>query len=373
MKNILIISSDYTGHGHKSITESLTEQFTKHNDIQVRVIDGFSLSGNIGLGVGKLYGSVTRTSKDLWKVIWDMSSKKPYLINDLTEFTIKERFLKLLNEMKPDIIITTHPNYNTAILNILFDNNIDIPFYSVVADPVTISPLWCDARTRYTFAPTAEAKESCIEMGVPESKIKVFGFPVREKFCKTAIDGHVAAEYNTSAPLRCLIMSGGEGSGNMSRIAKKLVKNFNCTITIVCGRNKLLKKRLERTLSDQYKDSIRIFGFVREIQELMLESDLLFARASPNTMLEGVMCNVPLVITGALPGQEEGNPGYAVKYNLGVVCNKITELKQVVGELLEDNAKKLNSIKKSQLEYRDPYMVVNLVNFILKDMESLGK
>lgn len=370
MKNILIISSDYTGHGHKSITESLTEQFVKHEDIKVHVVDGFSLSGNIGLGVGKLYGSVTRTSKDLWKVIWDMSSKKPYLINDMTEFTIKERFLKLINTLKPDIIITTHPNYNTSVLNILFDNNINIPFYTVVADPVSISPLWCDARARFTFCPTSEAKEKCIEIGVPEARIKVFGFPVREKFCKPAANGYMAPEYNTSSPLRCLIMSGGEGSGNMSRIAKNLAKNFNCNITLVCGRNKLLKRRLERTLSDQYRDNIKIYGFVREIQELMLESDVMFARASPNTMMEAVMCNVPLVITGALPGQEEGNPGYALKYNLGVVCKKVPELKQVVGELLADDAKKLNAIKKAQLEYRNPYMMVNMVNFILEDMET---
>lgn len=371
MRNILIISSDYTGHGHKSITEALTEQLLKHEGTKVHVVDGFSLSGNIGLGVGKLYGSVTRTSKDLWKVVWDMSIKKPSLINDLTEFTIKERLLKLIDSMKPDAIITTHPNYNTSVLDIIFENNINIPFYTVVADPVTITPLWCDPRARITFSPTTEAKEKCMEYGVPESKIKVFGFPVREKFCKPAANGHVAPEYNSSSPLRCLIMSGGEGSGNMSRIAKNLIKNYNCNVTLVCGRNKLLKNRLERTLSDQYKDNIEIYGFVREIQELMLESDVMFARASPNTMMEAVMCNVPLVITGALPGQEEGNPGYALKYNLGVVCNKITELKQVVGELLKDNGRKLNEIKRSQLEYRDPYMVVNMVNFLIEDLDSI--
>ncbi len=367
MKNILIISSDYTGHGHKSITEALTEQFSKHADIKVHIIDGFSLSGNVGLGVGKLYGSVTRTSKDLWKAIWDMSTRKPSLINDLTEFTIKERFLKLINSLKPDVIITTHPNYNSSVLNILEENKINTPFYSVVADPVTISPLWCDARARYTLCPTPESMEKCMEYGVPESKIKVFGFPVRDKFCKHAASGYTAREYDTSSPLHCLVMSGGEGSGNMSRIAKNLVKNFNCTVTLVCGRNKLLKRRLERTLSEQYRDSIRIFGFVREIQELMLESDVLFARASPNTMMEAVMCNVPLVITGALPGQEEGNPGYTVKYNLGVICRKVPELKQVVGDLLADNAKKLNAIKKSQVEFRDPYSAVNMVKFILED------
>ena len=46
LKNVLIISSEHTGHGHKSITESLGESFALHEDIKVTIIDGFSLGGN---------------------------------------------------------------------------------------------------------------------------------------------------------------------------------------------------------------------------------------------------------------------------------------------------------------------------------------
>jgi processive 1,2-diacylglycerol beta-glucosyltransferase len=42
-KNILIISSEFTGHGHKSITDSLKEQFARYSDVNVYVVDGFSL------------------------------------------------------------------------------------------------------------------------------------------------------------------------------------------------------------------------------------------------------------------------------------------------------------------------------------------
>ena len=300
-----------------------------------------------------------------------MSLKKPYLINDMTEFTIKERFIKLLDNMNPDAIITTHPSYNSPIVNILEEQNRNIPFYSVVADPVSISPLWADSRTRITFCPTPESREKCLEFGVPAEKIKVLGFPVRWKFCSLAAAGYEAPEYRTSEPLRCLIMSGGEGSGNMSRIAKTLLKNFNCKVTIVCGRNKLLKKRLELAFSELYNDKVRVFGFVREIQELMLDADILFARASPNTMMEAAMCNVPILITGALPGQEEGNPGYAIKHNIGVVSNKASELKKIVAGLLENDAQRLNSIKKSQLLFRDPFSATNIVKTVVEDMDVL--
>ena len=364
-KNILIISSNYTGNGHKSITEALVEQFSRHEDVKVHIIDGYSLSGSMGLRIGKMYGLITRTSRELYKLIWDISSIKPNLLVELIESTITERFLKVLGTINPDAIIVTHPNYNGSVINILEKSNIRIPLFAMVADPVSITPLWADARADFTICPTLEAREKCLEFGVPDSRIRVFGFPIRQKFSRVAASSDAPVSYDIENTLRCMIMSGGEGSGNMRRIASILLKNFNCSIKIVCGRNKLLKKSLERGLGDKYSGRIKIIGFTDKIQELMLESDVLFTRASPNTMMEAVMCNLPLVITGALPGQEEGNPEFVWKYGLGVVCTQTSELKQVVGSLLADRAASLNKIKRSQYEYRNPQSAFNIVEFIL--------
>lgn len=372
--NLLIISSDITGHGHKSITESLIEQFKiNYPEVQVRVIEGFSLSGNLGLRAGKMYGSITRASKDAWKFIWDVSEKRPSLIIEMTELTIHERFEKLLNEMKPDAIITTHPNYNIAISNILARISSNIPLFAMIADPVTIGPFWCNSQARYSICPTEEAKDTCIRNGVPKERIKVFGFPVRQRFTRHLQDAENLSRNEPadsmeipSFPLRFMIMSGGEGSGNMSRFARILLKNFDCNVTLLCGRNKLLKRRLEHTLSEKYPGRVNILGFTENVQDIMLLTDIMFTRASPNTMLEAVMCNVPLVITGALPGQEEGNPGFALKYGLGVVCTEPAQLKNTVSDLIANDYKDLLDIKKSQRKYRNPNSARDIVNFIME-------
>jgi processive 1,2-diacylglycerol beta-glucosyltransferase len=373
-KNILIISSDVTGHGHKSITESMMEQFHHYPEIKVKVIEGFSLSGILGVKVGKMYGSITRTSREAWKLIWDITEKRPSLMIEMGETTIFDRFVKLLNEMKPDAIITTHPNYNASITNILERINVNIPLFAVVADPVTISPLWCNPKASYTICPTEEARETCLKNGVPEDRIKVFGFPVRQRFYShlTTQDGinyydASQSDYFPKYPLRFMIMSGGEGSGNMSRLARNLLKNFDCRVRLLCGRNRLLKRRLEHTLLEKYPERVEVLGFTENVQVLMLTADIIFVRASPNTMMEAVMCNVPMVITGALPGQEEGNPGYAVKYGLGVICSEVSSLKTVVADLLSNNYEKLLSIKKAQALYRNPNNAKDIVNFIISN------
>lgn len=363
-KNILIISSNYTGHGHKSITDALCEQFAKHPDVNVHVIDGFALRGKMTIRIGKLYGPMTRNAKELWRLVWEISLRNPALLCEVTELTIKESFLKVLDRVKPDLILSVHPNFNGSILNILEESNINIPFVTLIADLVSITPLWADPRADYILCPTVESKYKCLEFGVPESRLKITGFPIRAKFCDFTEDTPDNS-YTGERPLECLIMSGGEGSGNMSRIARILLENFNCRVKIVAGRNKVLKRRLENTLPEEYGNRIEIYGFVENIQDLMRSSDIAFTRGSPNTMLEAVCCNVPLVVTGALPGQEEGNPGYLEKYHLGVVCKEVKRLKGLLYDLLADNAEKLNYIKRSQRSFRKPDNAKNIVDFLL--------
>ncbi|MFZ5987639.1 MAG: MGDG synthase family glycosyltransferase [Bacillota bacterium] len=365
VKNILIVSSNHTGHGHKSITESLMEKFTLYHGVSVHVVDGFTLAGNMGLRVGKLYGSVTRNAKELWKLMWEISFRKPSLINDFVEIAVRDNFLKILKSVKPDLILSVHPNFNGPLLNIMEDYNIHIPFVTLIADLVTIAPLWADPRVDYVICPTKESKYKCLEFGVSESKLKLIGFPVRQKFLQHLNSGLKDNSYRGDRPLECLIMSGGEGSGNMSRIAKILLKNFNCNVKIVAGRNKILKRRLERSLYERFGGRVEVYGFTENIQDLMLSSDIAVTRGSPNVMMEAVACNVPLIITGNLPGQEEGNPGFLLKHNLGIVCKEPEKLKHIIIELLQNNAYKLNKIKESQRNFRNPNAAKEIVDFIL--------
>lgn len=364
-KNILIISSDFTGHGHKSITESISEFFPKDDSVKLHVVDGFSLGGRPLLSIGKSYGPITRASKDLWKFIWELSSIKPAIVNEIVEMAIKDNLLNLINETKPDLILSVHPNFNGSVIDILEQNQIHIPFITLIADLVSIYPLWADPRADYIISPTQEAKEKCISYGVSEDKIKVLGFPVRSRFSITPDSNNKAKAFDKNAPLKCLIMSGGEGVGNMSKIAKILLENFNCTVKIIAGRNMALRKKLEQSLMGKYGNRVEIYGFTKDIQDLMLASDIAFTRGSPNVMMEAISCNIPLVITGALPGQEEGNPEFAEKYNLGVVCNNVKDIKGVIANLLDNNAESLNQIKASQKNYVNSNVARDIANFII--------
>lgn len=363
-KTLLIISSDHTGHGHKSITESLCEIVKAHNEVKIHVVDGFMLGKQLLLKIGKSYGPITRNSENLWKMIWKLSALKPSLVDNFIETLIKDNFLKLLADIKPDIILSVHPNFNGSILNILEKQNITIPFITLIADLVNIYPLWADKRANYIISPTFEAQSKCIEFGIPVEKIKVSGFPVRSRFFLKNFNQRKFSKEEQS--LNCLIMSGGEGVGNMKKIAENLLDHFDCTVKLVAGKNEKLKTKLERSLKSQYGNRVEIYGFTQNIQDLMLTSDIAFTRGSPNVMFEAIASNTPLIITGALPGQEEDNPAFAENFGLGVVCKNPKEIKQTITKLLENDGEKLNKIINCQRNFINANAAEDILQFILK-------
>lgn len=369
IKNVLIVSSNHTGNGHKSITEALQEKFAMRENINIHVVDGFSLGGKPLMAIGKSYGLITRKAEGLWELIWDISSVKPQLVNEIVEITIKEKFLKLVGQIKPDLILSVHPNFNGSIINLLEKNNYKIPVVTLIADLTSISSLWVDKRAEYIISPTLEARDKCIEFGVPKNKIRIINLPVRSRFHYNNVTN--LKENKDDKRLSCLIMSGGEGVGNMRKIADILLKNFDCTVKIVAGRNKQLKNKLEQSLTNKFGDRVKIYGFVDNIQDLMLTSDIVFTRASPNVMMEAVSCNVPIVMTGELPGQEQGNSSFAEKYNLGIYCHNAKNIYNIVYELLQDNNKKLEGIRRDQRKYVNFNSAEEIVDFLDNiDIES---
>jgi processive 1,2-diacylglycerol beta-glucosyltransferase len=369
-KNILIISAENTGHGHKSITESLIEKTVGNHDVRIHVVDGFSLGGPLLSGIGKSYGPITRSAEGLWKMVWNLSSLKPKLVNDLIAGLIKSTFLKLVDRVKPDLILSVHPNFNGSILNILEKQQIKIPFITLIADLVNIYPLWADSRSDYIISPTNEARDKCISYGIPVEKIKVLGFPVRSRFYRKTQNLKRNFSMNQEKPLTCLIMSGGEGVGNMKKIAENLLDHFHCTIKIVAGRNAKLKSSLEQSLKGKYGNKVEVYGFTKDIQDLMFSADIAFTRGSPNVMFEAIATNTPIIITGALPGQEESNPAFAEKYHLGVICREPEDIKATMDDLLRNDAKKLNEIIESQKKFINLKAAEEIVQFMLEVQHS---
>ncbi len=362
-KKILIISSEYTGRGHKSISDAMCEQFNKMPDTEVSVLEGFSMTGKAGIRISKFYGPLTRTSKKAWGIGWNLVQQNPDPVTKTIKTIISKCFASVVRREKPDIIVSVHPIFIGCILDVMEKKNINIPFISMYADLVSISNLWTDPRADYSICYTQEAIDHSLSVGVQPERIKKFSFPIRERFTfgEPVSGSQMFRAFGTPT---FLIMSGGEGSGNISKLARLLLDNFNCRVKVLAGRNEALREKLEKNEKPIYGERLDVYGFVEAIEEVMLSSDLAFLRGSPNTLLEAVNCCLPMIITDALPGQEAGNPDYFVKNNLGRYAKSLKDILKTVTELLDDDAKALNDIKQSQKAFRNPNAAKEIAEFI---------
>jgi 1,2-diacylglycerol 3-beta-galactosyltransferase len=74
---------------------------------------------------------------------------------------------------------------------------------------------------------------------------------------------------------------------------------------------------------------------VEDIHEWMLAADLLVTKAGPSTISEALIMGLPMVLSGALPGQERPNVDYVAENGAGVWAPTPREAAAEVVRLLE--------------------------------------
>ena len=154
MMRILILTSLYTGHGHKSVSDALVERLEQYEDIEVRAVDGFGLMNKFEQYMAEYtYGPITRMPGKAWE--WNYAAGKKFQkpVTRLVASMIRAKLLALLEDFGPDAIVSVHPMFNGTVLDVLEEAGLKIPFIAHEVDLVDIADYWFDPRIDLTLAP----------------------------------------------------------------------------------------------------------------------------------------------------------------------------------------------------------------------------
>lgn len=347
MRRLLILTAEYTGHGHRSISDSLKERLAVYEDLEVMTLDGFELMKPVERVIAEqTYGPITRVP-GAWELSVSAGVKLKEPLNHVISKLIHTKLVHLLETFHPDCILSVHPMFNGSVLDILDELNLKIPFVTHEADLIDIVPQWFDPRISLIFAPSQEAYDCTIAHGMNPEIVRKVGFPVRSRFM--GLTEKAAAHKNEQ--LTITVMSGSEGSGILKHVVRELLRGTDAKINVVCGRNKSLRNKLRKTFNRSYHARVNALGFVEKIQDIMCESDILIMRASPNSVMEGVALNKPIIVFGQLAGQELHNPSMLKSHGLVEVCMDPKKLPDCVNGLLMDNGKAAEKMKACQRAY----------------------
>lgn len=331
--NILILTASI-GSGHLSVARAIAEAVrhisrgSAKAKVRVAIVDLLkTLSSLPTIATKRLYLSSLKISPKIWAMIFSRSTESDWpvkLLNLLSAPFIQKKFLRLIKKKKPDLLVSTFPMWNIIIKKI-WDKygGGKLPFVSVVTDSISIHKAWTTGNPDYFIVPNEDTQVSLKYLGVPRRKIKVFGYPISERFFKPTDIPSFYKKWNLATAKKTLLMilSTGISWERVSQIRQAMqrskLKNLQLLI-IACADERWTKK----LTALKWPWPTRVTGWTNEMYDFIHAADIVLTKAGGATVMECLNCQKPIVIVDAIPGQEIGNVMLVQKYNLGVVLNK---------------------------------------------------
>lgn len=353
-KSVLFLSA-YVGTGHTSAAEAVKEAIeTLNPDVKTLIVDSYAYVSSIfGKIASQGYIQLVRFFPQLYNILYELRN------SDSAVAAVKSRFTQvmagnlkaLIRDFKPQVLVCTHAFPSGAAS--LLKQELGLPLVNIITD-FTVHPFWIHPNADLYLVGSSHLVSLLEERGIEPGKIKVTGIPVSPKF--SASKGRFPAKQRLgldSALKTVLIMGGGAGLGPIGWILRSLRKaKFPLQVLVVTGVNHRLRKRLEsyagKLNSSSVRESaikeIRVYGYVKNVDELMKVSDLLITKPGGLTSSEALVAELPIVIVRPLPGPEVRNAQYLVREKAAVLVKKEKDVAGVVDSLL-GNVRKIEELK----------------------------
>jgi len=301
------------GHGHKKVAEALQEEFRDdpHFQGEVKVFDILDFTP---IHFGSLYrGSYYFLVKHLpyaWGFGYWLTNIQSFLkplvpIRNFFNRLHTGRFIKSIEEEKPDWIINTHFLLPSALGPMIEAGRIKTKMMTIVTD-FKIHGFWINSGNERYIGMCDETRDGLVEWGVPEEKVSVWGIPIHPKF-RFRGNRHLILEALSFAENRetILVTSGSFGIGPIEKFIRGLEpRSERIQVVVVCGNNKTLYSHLS---SNSFPFPTKVLGYVNNMDELMEVCDFAIVKPGGSTISELLVKKKPFLMIEPFPGQEVGN------------------------------------------------------------------
>jgi len=317
MPNILLAFSD-TGGGHRAAATALADALQElAPDAELTLADPYAASQRWPFDrLSAAYPRVVNHASWLWHGGFRLTNtpRVTRALQALAWPALRPAFRALESTQRPDVVVSTHPLL-TSPLRRAFP---DVPLVVVVTDLASGHRSWYDPGATLVSVPTLHARTQALASGVSASRLEVHGVPVSSAFAaqpgeRPALAGQLG--WSTERPTM-LLMGGGDGVGPLELLAERLdAAQLPCDLAIVAGRNAALEARLR---ARAWKGTVHVYGFVNGLGRMFRAASAIVTKAGPGTISEACAAGCPLVLSGAIPGQETGNVEHVVANGAGV-------------------------------------------------------
>jgi 1,2-diacylglycerol 3-beta-galactosyltransferase len=374
-RTVLFLLAD-TGAGHRSAANAIVAAMRAADEPDWRpvLVDGIRECGRFPFRDGVfLYGPTTKYRPQLFGRFFHLTNtpERVAAARRLCLPFLGPGLRDLIARVRPDAIISVHPMFNQAVPPVLRELSAPIPLVGVITDLFTIHHAWVAPGVDAWVAPSEVARRFLLDSGVCDQRIHLLGLPIDPAFavaptCSRA-QRRAALGLDPTLPV-VLLMGGGEGVGGLGAVAHTLAREAPpAQVVIVTGRNQALYDDLARRHA-AFQMPTMVLGFADNMPELMRAADVLVSKAGSLTLSEALACELPIVLMGALPGQEEGNIDFVVRREVGVFAPTPHEVAQHLRSLLAPGEKTLARMRANARRLSRPTAAAEVARLVFAQL-----
>lgn len=336
-----LILSCNTGEGHNSCAKAVKEIYDQHGEV-CDIDDALRfLSRNVSSFVSGWHVRLYRHMPKLFEAGYAFAEKHDGVLQDKSPvyaLMMKgcQRLYRFIEARHYDHIICTHIFAELMLTRVihLYDLKVKTGF---IGTDYTCSPNGNRSELDYYFIPDQGLTEEFVSRNASRDRIVDSGIPVRQKFYRT-VPGDIAKKHFDVKPehMHLLMMCGSMGCGPMEELTEKIYQRLpkNCELSVVCGTNQKLYRRLHRKYMS--RNRIHIHSFVEDISQMMDSADLYLTKPGGISVTEACIKMLPMVFVNAVAGCEKYNQEWFVEAGAARTADSVEELTEICLDLLED-------------------------------------
>ncbi len=312
----LVVTFSPVGGGHRGAALAL-EEAAKARGLRVVLLDAFDFAPRwfgdwylrahlAGQGlVPELYGSAYSAANHARGVLDPVR-------RGLDELTFAE-LRSHVRSLAPRAVVATHHLPLVALAHDRRRGRLAAPLGCVVTD-FTAHAVWAEAGVDRFFVGGPFAGEELRAHGVPEERVCCTGIPVSRAFERAPV---ASPPRRGSGRLRVLVTSGGFGVGPLGRIVASFADIDDVELVVVCGRSEAVRRRIEALVRRRGLRA-EVVGFERDMPRRLAEAHLVVGKSGGLTVAEALTAGRPLLVAGAVPGNETINEVFVCTQGAGV-------------------------------------------------------
>lgn len=342
-KRILFLMSD-TGGGHRAAAEAIRDAILeKHGQdaITAELVDVYKAMRFPANKMPAIYPWLVNRALLLWTAAYRIgdSPRRSRFLSKIAYRGNKAVLRQMAMAHPADAICCVHSVIHQPTMSAYYTFATRPPWVTVVTDLVTAPYFWYDRRVDRCLVPTQEAYDRGIACGLRPDQLRVTGLPVHPNFTRGLTDKAAAREALgwPHDKICVMIVAGGEGMGPVQETVDALLeRQLDAHFIVVCGKNATLKTRIDAEIRARGVTNVTTYGFVTQMPTFMAAADVLVTKAGPATISEACIAGLPIILSGAIPGQEDGNVQLVVQNDAGAFAPGPQKVAAVVAQWLAE-------------------------------------